>query len=1388
MAVDLLQNLIHSAAPLLALVIFYSTVIVKMRSGPRRSWASGVAFGLVAVVGMMFPFQFVPGLVFDGRSVALSLAGFFGGPIAALIAALMAACFRAWLGGVGSAVGICVIVTASVLGVALRQVSARLGLAHGAALFLGLGLIVHLSALLWMTNLPGGLAGAVIDELSAPYLGVLTLSTWAFAHLLEMAESQEQTRNALTQSEHLLSEAQQAAHIGSYDLDVTSGRWTTTGMVDQILGIDADYPHTYAGWVRLLAPEQRDELIEYVRRVLKGEGEVANEYRIIRHDTGESRWVDVSGNVERDASGRALRIVGVMQDITERKQAEQAAMAGEIRFRTLVDAIPDLIWLKNPDGVYLACNPQFSRFFGASAQEIIGKTDFDFVDAELARFFVRKDREAMLAGGPSINEEWVTFADDGHRALLETIKTPLRGADGQLLGVLGVAREITARKQIEERLRHSEARHAEAQRVAQIGHWDLDHASGELHWSDQVFRIFGREPHVFHPTYATLLDVIHPDDREWLDKLFSDAVSKHKPYHVIHRILLPDGGVRHVEERGETGYAKDGTPQHSIGTVQDVTERVRIEQELAREIDTNRLMLDTMTDGYIRADETGRFLDVNATYCRLVGYEKRDLLGMNIADLKPPGTEAEVVQHLTMAGSDGRATFESRHLAKDGHPIDFDVRVSLIPGLDPPQFASFLRDVTQARRVEVHYRELVNRIPAGVFRYRMRPTGEGAFEFVSATFCGLLSVDAPAVLADPAIVFDRVHASDASLLDTLRQQARGRRSVGWDGRIDHAGGVRWIRVDAGASEEEGGDLVWHGIVTDITERERADEQLRLNSAVISSTAESILITDLDANIVSVNRAFCEITGYRAEEVLGRNARCLQSGRHDQSFFQAMWRALIEVGYWQGQVWNRRKSGEIYPEWLNISVVRNSAGQPTHYVGVASDISQLKRSEEQLNHLAHHDPLTGLPNRLLIGSRLQHALEQARRHGTGVAVLFLDLDRFKTVNDSLGHQVGDQLLVAVAERMRSVLREEDTLGRLGGDEFLVLLESTDTSMVAAKVAENVLAAVAQPFRLDSGYELYMQVSVGISVFPDDGDDAEILIRNADAAMFRAKEQGRNTFRFYTEALTKRASERLEIETQMRRGLAAGEFHVHYQPIHRLPDRALVGAEALVRWHRPDGAEISPDIFIPIAEDCGIIVELGAKVLASVCVDIRGWLDAGLELETLAVNLSAQQFRGAQLVRMLAGLMHEHAIPAGLLELEITERGLMDLGESTLAQLDAIKDLGVRLAIDDFGTGYSSLSYLKRMPVDKLKIDRSFISDLPDDANDAAIVRTIVAIARTLGLSVLAEGVETEAQLDVLAAEGCDQCQGFLFGKAMAADAYADLLRRRNGDNQEGGETR
>ncbi|WP_295407148.1 EAL domain-containing protein [uncultured Thiocystis sp.] len=562
-------------------------------------------------------------------------------------------------------------------------------------------------------------------------------------------------------------------------------------------------------------------------------------------------------------------------------------------------------------------------------------------------------------------------------------------------------------------------------------------------------------------------------------------------------------------------------------------------------------------------------------------------------------------------------------------------------------------------------------------------------------------------------------------------------------------------------------------------RVRADTTLRQAATVFESTREGVIITDLQARILTVNRAYTDITGYTEEDVRGLNPNLLKSGRHDRSYYQALWTSIATTGHWQGEIWNRRKNGELYPQLLSISTVDDSQGQPSHYVGVMTDISQLKESEARLEHLVHYDPLTNLPNRRLIQSRLQHAMEQAERQRRRVALLFLDLDRFKTVNDSLGHPVGDTLLESLAQRLSERLREDDTLGRLGGDEFLILLENLERPEDAAVVAQGLLQLLERPFLLGQGEprpEIYIGASIGISLYPDDGHSVTELIKHADVALYQAKEEGRNTYRFYTPSLTATANERLALEARLHRALDNDEFVLHYQPQIDTQSGALIGCEALVRWLSPEEGMISPARFIPLAEETGLIVPLGEWVLRTACAQGRAWLDAGLPELTIAVNLSGRQLQQPGLARLVADILEQTGLPPERLKLELTESMIMGQGEQAEELLHAIKAQGPRLSIDDFGTGYSSLAYLKRFPIDELKIDRSFVRDIPVDQNDMEIAATIIAMARNLHLKVIAEGVETPEQLDFLTRQGCYACQGYLLGRPVSADEFVRTFLR------------
>ncbi|MBI2256580.1 MAG: EAL domain-containing protein [Proteobacteria bacterium] len=564
------------------------------------------------------------------------------------------------------------------------------------------------------------------------------------------------------------------------------------------------------------------------------------------------------------------------------------------------------------------------------------------------------------------------------------------------------------------------------------------------------------------------------------------------------------------------------------------------------------------------------------------------------------------------------------------------------------------------------------------------------------------------------------------------------------------------------------------VITDITARKKTEKSLQRANTVFQNTQEGIVVTDTGGDVLAVNPAFSAITGYSEGELVGKNMRVLQSGQHDREFYRDMWLRIAKEGSWQGEIWNRRKSGEPYPEFLTISTIKDEEGKAMGYVGTFVDITGIKETESRLVHLAHHDALTGLPNRLLIMSRLSYAIQIAKRKKTTGVVMFLDLDRFKNVNDSLGHPAGDELLLAVTKRLTGRLRESDTLARLGGDEFLILLEDVQNPNAIATLAEALLEQFTEPFILSGGHEVYIGTSIGISLFPDDGTQADEVVKNADAALYRAKEEGRGIYRFYTSKLTDKANERLSMERRLRRAIERDEFLLHFQPLVRILDRRIVGFEALVRWQEPGNGLIPPGSFIPLAEETGIILPLGERVLRIACQQMKRWLDAGHDIGTIAVNLSPRQFHLPDIDQIIGTILEEAKLPAKYLELELTESALIEQGIGAEMRLAALRKLGVRVAIDDFGTGYSSLSYLKRFPINKLKVDQSFVRDIPGDSADMEITSAIIGLARNLHLDSIAEGVETEAQFDYLREQGCGFAQGYLFSKPVPAVEAEQLL--------------
>lgn len=557
-----------------------------------------------------------------------------------------------------------------------------------------------------------------------------------------------------------------------------------------------------------------------------------------------------------------------------------------------------------------------------------------------------------------------------------------------------------------------------------------------------------------------------------------------------------------------------------------------------------------------------------------------------------------------------------------------------------------------------------------------------------------------------------------------------------------------------------------GVGAQLRERHEDRQRLRQAAAVFDCTREGVLVTDNKGVIVHVNRAFMEITGYQREEVLGQQPSLFKSGHHPPGFYQAMFSALGSTGEWSGEIWNRRKSGEIYPQWQTIRIIRDDQGQLSQYVAVFSDISAIKDSEHELKHLAHHDPLTDMPNRLLFTDRAEQALASAQIHKRGCALLLIDLDHFKMINDSLGHTLGDELLKAVSERLKAMFGPGITLARLGGDEFSVLAESCPQRVQAAALAQRIIDGLKEPFQI-SNHQLFIGASIGISLFPSDALSAEQLLRNADSALFKAKSAGRDSYALYTEELTAHAQQRVETAFELRRALEQQELRVYYQPVHDLKTSHLIGVEALVRWQHPQRGLVSPAEFIPIAERTGLISEIDAWVMQQACQQMCQWQAAGVVLSFVAVNVSSRLFARRELYQKVAQVLHETGLDPAYLELEVTESAVMDDPEVALEQMHRLRELGVRLAIDDFGTGYSSLLRLKRLPVQKLKIDQGFVAGLPWDEDDAAIVRVIIALAQSMGMQVHAEGIEQAEQAAFLLDHDCDLGQGYWFGRPVPA---------------------
>lgn len=796
--------------------------------------------------------------------------------------------------------------------------------------------------------------------------------------------------------------------------------------------------------------------------------------------------------------------------------------------------------------------------------------------------------------------------------------------------------------------------------------------------------------------------------------------------------------------------------------------------------------LDHAQDSLFRMARDARIMYVNDAACRHLGYTKKELLGMSIPDIDPDYSREAWDEHWEEVTSTGWMQFETRHKRKDGTIIPVEITTNLMKFEGENYFFSAVRDITERKQAEKNLKNSLNLLrtiidtsPVRVF-WKDRNSRLLGCNSLFARDAGFTRPDELIGKTD----FEMAWKDQAELYraDDHMVMESGIPKLSYDEPQTTPDGHQiWLRTSKVPLRNENDDetIGVLGIYEDITERKQAEEALHV-AAVAFETHEGILITDANANILRVNQAFQNITGYSVEEVVGKNPRILNSGRHDKAFYAKMWQQLLNTGTWTGEVWDKRKDGQTYPKWLTITAVKNTKGETTQYVAIFSDITERKRAEEAIHNLAFYDALTKLPNRRLLQDRLKSALSvSARSHHYG-ALLFLDLDRFKTINDTLGHDHGDLLLIEVAERIKLCVREVDTVARIGGDEFVVLLEELSASaevasQKAAQVAEKIRAALTAPYQLKESPR-HSSPSIGVCLFYGNHESEDELLKHADMAMYQAKDSGRNTVRFFDPRMQQSVETRAALESDLRRAVTDQQLYLYYQ-IQVDHGQRPIGAEALVRWIHPQRGLVPPVQFIPVAEESSLILEIGHWVLDTACQQIAAWSNNEQTRNlVLAINVSAQQFKQPDFVEQVAAMIQKRRIEPSRLKLELTESVVLDDLDSVVAKMLALRHgLGVTLSLDDFGTGYSSLSYLKQLPLDQIKIDQSFVRDMTTDSSDAVMVKTIIDMAQNFGFNVIAEGVETEAQLAFLKENGCQASQGYLFSKPVPIEAFEALLQ-------------
>lgn len=892
---------------------------------------------------------------------------------------------------------------------------------------------------------------------------------------------------------------------------------------------------------------------------------------------------------------------------------------------------------------------------------------------------------------------------------------------------------------------------------------------------------------------AEVLNVINAHSGQPVEDLV-EQVKQKKSIVVLadDAMLINSRGDRYqIYENGAPIYDDAANIIGVVLVFRDITQSHQLSLRLNESSQRLQRVIDTSMDAVVVIDEQGMVEEWNPAAEKIFGWMRDEIGTQPIHELIiPEEFRALHLQGIERLINNNQTSFhakriESLALHKDGHIFPIEMAMTSIRTEKGWMLNAFIRDLTEhknhQRVIEKNNALLRETQRAAKLGYWELDFNNDQLEWSEEIF-QIFGLDAVTSKPSYELFINTVHPDDRENVDlAFTESVKNKTPYNIIHRIIANGEIKSVHEQCETSYDEQGNPVRSlGLVQDITERINNLEELRL-AATMFNTHAGILITETDGTIIRVNPAFEKMTGYSSAELVGMNPNMLHSGVQDQNFYTKMWQEIVEYGMWQGELWNRHKNGTLYAEWLTLTAVKNDTGAVTHYVGTTQDVTTRKQAELKIEYRAYHDDLTDLANRRLLHDRLHQNIATCQRDNTFGAVLLLDLDRFKDLNDSLGHSAGDNILCMVATRLKSLMREEDTIARMGGDEFVVVLPSVDSDQSAAglkvqAIAEKIRLSLSQPYQLNNGELCYINASIGITLFPDNADSIDDILKHADAALYRAKAQGRNTVCFYHPSMQIEVDAKLAMCNGLRQAIKNNEFLLHYQP--QVNDRGeVLGAEALIRWQHPEQGMVPPDKFISVAEDTGLILEIGEWVLREAARQVAEWHANGIcnqDMLRLAINVSARQFHQPDFVEQVLNIFQQAGVSTHCIELEVTESLLMENIEEVVEKMQALREHDIRISIDDFGTGYSCLSYLKQLPIDLLKIDQSFVRDIAHDTDDAMVVETIIAMSRHLGLNVIAEGVETQQQLDFLMAKGCKVFQGYFFSRPLNAQDFADYI--------------